>query len=248
MEAMMANPKPNLVTESGIQPDADQQAKQQPQVVPENTPMPELTPDAPQSIAKPKGSGLDKFKSKRSSAIANVETLQTVLPIHSIAQAKDFVRLHPDEHHYWSDELCFVNVPIKGQKRDLIHLIQEELAMQFLPSARIMRCRLALATKPYDTFFLCQVPTRNLENGSNSSNLAGCDQAKHLWTQVTSRKEENVEGYKVDKAKDPDAFPAPKWPAQTLDDLITSTFGTDRMIDSENHPALRRLIGAKQSS
>ena len=57
--------------------------------------------------------------------------------ITSIAQAKDFVRLHPDEENYWSSELCFVNVPIKGQKRDTLHLIDEDLAMQYLPSGKI---------------------------------------------------------------------------------------------------------------
>lgn len=225
------------------------------QAVPENMPAPDTTADAPapetpteapQSIAKPEGFNLDKFKSKRAAAIANVETLLTALPILSIAEAKDFVRLHPDEENYW--RLCFVNVPIKGQKRDLLHLIEEELAMRYLPSARIMRCRLALATKPYDTFFLCQVPTRNLDNGFNSTNLVACEQAKRLWTQATSRKDENVDGYKVDKARSEEAFPDPKWPAQTLDELITNTFGPDRMIESEDHSALLRLIGAKQSS
>src|SRR4051794_23382025 len=81
------------------------------------------------SIAKPGAFSLDKFKSKRAAAMANVETLQTALPHHSISQAKDFVRLHPDEGMYWSPELCFVAVPIKGAKRDTLHLIDEELAM-----------------------------------------------------------------------------------------------------------------------
>jgi hypothetical protein len=80
------------------------------------------------SIAKPGAFDLNKFKSKRAAAIANVETLLTTLPHHSISQAKDFVRLHPDEATYWSPELCFVNVPVKGQKRDTLHLIDEDLA------------------------------------------------------------------------------------------------------------------------
>ena len=212
--------------------------------MPGTAPAPET--DVPQSIAKPKGSGLDKFKSKRAAAIASVETLVMALPIHKIADAKDFVRLQ--EECYWSDELCFVSVPIKGQKKDLLHLIQEDLAMKYLPSARILRCRLALASKPYDIFFLCQVPTRNLDNSFNSTSLVGCEQATRLWVQVTSRKEEGVESYKIDPAADKDAFPAPKWPTQTLDELITSTFGPDRMIDSEDHPALRRLRGMRQQS
>ena len=46
--------------------------------------------DAPISIAKPDTDfSLNKFKSKRAAAVANVETLQTGLPHHSIAQAKD---------------------------------------------------------------------------------------------------------------------------------------------------------------
>jgi hypothetical protein len=197
-------------------------------------------------IAKPGKFSLDKFKTKRASTIANVESLQTALPHYKIAEAKDFVRLHPDETEYWSDELCFVNVPIKGQKRDLLHLIAEDLALQFLPAGRILRFRLALAAKPFDVFFLCHIPTRNQDNSYNASNLQACEQAKTSWVQVSSRKEEGVDSYKIDLARDADAFPPPKWPAQSLGELIEKTFA-GRMIEEENHPALLRLIGAKQS-
>jgi hypothetical protein len=197
-------------------------------------------------IAKPGKFSLDKFKTKLASTIANVESLLTALPHHKIADAKDFVRLHPDEAEYWSDELCFVNVPIKGQKRDLLHLITEELAVQFLPAGRIVRFRLALAAKPFDVFFLCHIPTRNPDNSFNASNLQACEQAKTSWVQVSSRKEEGVDAYKIDFARDADAFPPPKWPTQSVGELIEKTF-VGRMIDEENHPALLRLIGAKQS-
>jgi hypothetical protein len=215
------------------------------------TTKPELTiaseTDAPLSIAKPEGFDLDKFKSKRAAAAANVETLQTALPHHNIAQAKDFARLHPDENNYWSSELCFVSVPIKGSKRDTLHLIVEDLAMRYLPSAKILRFRLALACKPYDVFFLCHVPTQNLENTYNASNVKACEQAKTLWVQATSRREEGVEAYKVDAAKHRDAFPPPRWPPQSLSELINTTFA-GRIIDREDHPGLMRLIGARQSS
>ena len=177
--------------------------------------------------------------------MANVDTLQTGLPISNMSQAKDFVRLHPDED-YWSPELCFVMVPIKGAKRDSLHLIEEDLAMHFLPSGKVLRFRLALATKPHDVFFLCRIPTRNLDNSWNRDNVAGCEQAKTLWNQATSRGEEGVDGYLLQVARDPEAFPEPKWPEQSLSDLIDRAFA-GRMIDSEDHPALLRLIGAKQS-
>jgi hypothetical protein len=213
---------------------------------PKLTIAPDTAADAPLSIAKPEGFDLDKFKSKRAAAAANVETLQTALPVHKLADAKDFVRLHPDENA-WSSELCFVSVPIKGSKRDTLHLIVEDLALRFLPSAKILRFRLVLATKPYDVFFLCQVPTQNLENTLNASNVVACEQAKTLWTLATSRKEEGVEAYKVDVAQHPDAFPEPRWPPQSLSELISTTFA-GRIIDREDHPGLLRLIGARQSS
>jgi hypothetical protein len=208
----------------------------------EVVPTPE-TPVAP--IAKPPAFSLDRFKSKRAASVAGVATLTTSLPHHTLSQGKDFVRLHADEAAYWSPELCFVNVPIKGQKKDTLHLIDEALADTFLPSGRVLRFRLALATKPFDVFFLAQLPTRNEDNTWNASALAAAEQAKTKWTQVTSRKEEGVEAYKVDFARDQDAFPQPNWPQQSLDELIEKTFA-GRMIDREDHPALLRLIGAKQ--
>jgi hypothetical protein len=197
------------------------------------------------SIAKPdKKFSLDKFKSKRDVALANVETLPTELKVHNIAAAKDFVRLHPNEESYWSPELCFVNVPVKGQKRDTLHLIEEDLALQYIQPGRILRYRLALATKPYDVFFLCQMPSRNLDNEWNRAAVKACEQAKTLWTIVVSRKEEGVETYKVDYSRDPDAFPEPKWPTLTLNELILTRF-SGLVIDKEDHPGLLRLVGAK---
>src|SRR6516165_9593927 len=202
--------------------------------------------DAAISIPKPGKFSLNKFKSKGEPTVSNVETLLTGLPHHSISQAKDFVRLHPDEENYWSPELCFVNVPIKGQKQDMLHLIGEGVAEKYLPSARILRFRLALATKPNDVFFLCHVPSRNLDNRWNETNLQACEQAKTIWTQATSLKEAGFEKYKIDKSRDPDAFPEPNWPKQSLEELIGATF-EGCQIETEDHPGLLRLIGKKQS-
>ena len=209
------------------------------------TPVTAPSAETPVTIAKPSAFNLDKFKSKRPAGPANVETLLTALPIHSISEARDYVELHPDEESYWSPELCFVNVPIKGAKKDTLHPIDEDLAMLYLESARILRFRLALATKPNDVFFLCKVPTRNLDNSWNEANVKACERAKTLWTQATSRKEEGVETYKVGFARDQDFAPAPKWPTQSLDQLLSVTFA-GRTIEDETHPGLLRLIGAKQ--
>jgi hypothetical protein len=230
---------------------ADEQAKRKPiePTTADQKPASSLSsakmPDE-ESIAKPGEGGLEKFRSKHSPSIPGVETLLTALPHHTISQAGDYVRLHPDETKCWSPELCFVNVPIKGMKRDTLHLINEELAMQYLPSARIKRFRLAMASNAQGVFFLCHVPTRNLDNSWNRSNMQACEEAKTYWIQSTSRKEEGVEAYQIDRSRDVDAFREPNWPKQTLEQLILVTFN-DRMIDRADHPGLLRLIGAKQS-
>jgi hypothetical protein len=197
-------------------------------------------------IAKPEEFNLDKFKAKKTATVANVATLLSPLPVHNMAAAKDFVRLHPDVKNYWSDELCFVDVPIKGQKRNTLHLIDEALALRFFEPGEIKRFRLALASKPNDVFFLCLVPTQNLDNSWNDTNLEACENAKTFWTKVTSRKDEGVEGYKIKFAKDRDAFHDPDWPKQSLGELIMRAFA-GRIIETEDHPALLRKIGARPS-
>ena len=111
-------------------------------------------------IKKLSSFSLDRFKTKGPDSIAGVETLLNALPIIKLSEAKDFVMLHQDEANYWSSELCFVEVPIKGDsKRMLLHLIEEKLATNHLDSGQIKRFRLALASKPHGVFSRhCPVP------------------------------------------------------------------------------------------
>ena len=198
------------------------------------------------SIAKPAGFSLESFRSKKSVALSNVATLAAGLPHYKLSAAKDFVRLHPDEVNFWSDELCFINVTIQGQSKDTLHLINEDLALRYLEPSQILRFRLALATKPYDRFFLCHVPSQRLDNAWNELSLAGCIQAKTLWTEAASLRDTGLDRYRLKSAQDAGAFPEPTWPEQTLEQLIWLSFA-DFMILRPDHPALLRKIGAKQS-
>ena len=199
---------------------------------------------APQlKIVKP--SFMEKFKSKRPSGIDGVETLLSPLKIMRIAEANDWTRLHPLEDDYWTWELCFVSVPVKGEKRDMLHLIDEDLAAEHLPANKIKRQRLALASKPFDNLFFCIVPSRNLDNSWNQSAAAACEKGKTVWIQAASRAAEGVENYQIKLAHDPDAFPDPKWPSRSLEDLLEITF-RNANIDTLDHPAMRRLLGMRQ--
>src|SRR5262245_5744465 len=196
-------------------------------------------------IGKPPEFSLEEFRSDET-PVAVVETLLAALPHHPLPQANDFVRLHPNEETHWSSALCFINVPIKGQARDTLHLISNRLA-NLLPPKRIQRFRLALATKPYDVFFLCHVPVPNNSNVDNTwirSNLEACNRARFEWVMAVSQKAANLDHYEVTTARDQDAYPDPRWPTQSLTELVGVTF-KGRLILKEDDPAFARLIGAK---
>ena len=143
----------------------------------------------PLKIVKPAAGFMEKFRSKRSPTIAGVETLLTALPILRHRRRGDFVRLHPSEDDYWTPELCFVSVPIKGEKRDMLHLIDEDIAMEYLPAKKIMRQRLALASKPHDIFFFCIVPSQNLDNSWNQRRSRPASGPKHRgWRRPHARR------------------------------------------------------------
>jgi hypothetical protein len=208
----------------------------------------EVKPEVEQTspgIAKPEPFSMKRFQSKRDPSIAGVEVLPTALPVMKLADAHDFARLHPDEA-YWSLELCFVSVPIKGQKRDVLHLIEEDIAAKYLNWKQVRRFQLVLASKPYDVFFLCIFPTQNIDNGYNDSARIGCQEAKHRWVKLDSRRDEGVDSYRITYTQEIDAFPEPNWPKQSIDELIGIAFPPHQQIVSEDHPALLRLIGAKQ--
>ena len=200
-------------------------------------------PDPNLKIVKPSFS--EKFKSKNTPTISGVQTLLTALPILKIGDVNDWCRLHPSEDDYWTDELCFVTVPIKGANRDMLHVIEDDLAVQYLPAKKIKRHRLALAGKPHDVFFFCIVPSQNLDNPWNADALTACHKAQTHWIQAMSRRPEGAEGYEIKIAQDHDAFPAPGWPSRPRDELLEITF-KDANIDYDRHPGLLRLIAAKQ--
>ena len=192
-------------------------------------------------IVKP--SFTEKFKSKNAPILSGVETLLMALPVLKIGEVDDFVRLHPSEDNYFTHEMCFVSVPIQGTKRDLLHVIEDDLAVQYLPAKKIKRHRLALGCKPNNSFFWVIVPSRNLDNAYNADVITACYKAQTHWIQASTL--EGKEGYEIKFAVDQDAFVDTKWPLHSKDDLLEITF-KETNIDHARHPSLLRLIGARQ--
>jgi|SRR5262249_21315518 len=83
-------------------------------------------------------------------------------------------------------------------------------------------------------------------NKFKSKKAAALTNIETLPTELKIHK--GVETYKVDYARNQDAFPEPKWStAQTLDDLILTRF-SGLIIEAADHPGLLRMIGAKQAN
>ena len=142
--------------------------------------------------------------------------------------------------------MCFVSVPIVGNnKKSLLHVIDDDLAVQYLPRKKIKRHRLALACKPNNVFFCCIVPSRNLDNTYNANAITACYKAQTHWIQASSLQSTGKEGYEIKFAQDQDAFVETKWPSPSMDELLEVTF-KETNIDHDRHPGLLRLIGAKQ--
>jgi hypothetical protein len=212
-------------------------------------PPPESSPPSPPPppVEKPKASAsMERYKSKRAPSAA-VETATAVMKIMKISDAKDFVWVHPDEDNYWTCELCFVDVPIQGlEKRTVLHMIDEEIAMEHLEEAEIKRQRLALAAKPNGELFLCIVPSQNLDNSFNKSALEIIDKARSGWWRAISRKKEGHDDYIGKPARHNDFKPPPKWPTQDVWELLDITLAGLK-IDTNDNPGLLRLIGARQN-
>ena len=188
------------------------------------------------SIAKPGGFDLDKFKSKRAAGDGERRDPANGAPGSSHFGGQRLRPAAPRRRRLLVDELCFVNVPIKGQKRDTLHLIDEDLAMR-IPA---VGTRPALPLGAGDEAVRRVLPVQRAD--AEHRQLLECQQPawpasrpKTRGRRLTSRKDEGVEGYKIDFARDQDAFPKPKWPTQSLDELIEVTFA-GRMIDHERSP------------
>ena len=198
-------------------------------------------------ILKPSGFSLDGFRSKRSASIGGVATLLASLPIMPSREAKDLSASTPTRPHTGRTSCASCNVPTKGVRGgSLLHLILEDLACAYLPEGKIIRHRLALASKPDDVFFLAEIPTTNLDNSWNVSNLEGCELGKTRWVQLTSQKNAGQERYKIDYSRDEDAFPEPTWLTAAVGRAYRCGVLARPHHRHEDHPGLLRLIGAKQ--
>ena len=140
-----------------------------------------------------------------------------------------------------------MNVPIKGQKHNTLHLIDEDLALQFLEAGEIKRFRLALASQART---MCSSFAKSQRK---TSIIVG---TFPIWRRARKPRRfgrkppaEKAKAWRATKLRLPETLESFQ-PPNLADAIAWRTYRARlrRPHDRDgDHPALLRKIGAKQS-
>ena len=163
----------------------------------------------------------------------NVEKLLTTVPVRKPGK-QSFVRVHPDEAY----RLDTVLLELKDESET--YLLAQQLAME-LPGARVARLHLYVDRNMNPAFWPIPLPgVDGRENEWHRSARIAADQAMARWVRIEA--DRALGGYKVFAASG--EIEDPRWPKESLEDLLRIAFGVDRFIRSLEHPVAKRLRGA----
>jgi hypothetical protein len=196
----------------------------------------EMTGDAPPKPARP-----DLFADLAQLRLPQNfdETVGVVKEITRIPVQKPsrewFFRVHPEL--YWE---AFV-LELKDSDHE-IYFVVPEIGLALPGESTISRRALYVAMARPDLLFVWPVrmpgPDGQLDTWNQSAHEAAL-KAKNYWSRLNSRKMSN--SYELSLAKAAD-WPEPVWPDLTLNQILGLAF-KNRVIDSLNHPVLKKLRG-----
>ena len=120
------------------------------------------------------------------------------------------------------------------------HLVTPDFVQAIPEDIRHVELRLCVSRQ--GTIFLWPVPMAGPDGRTNTwheSAREGAQQAEIDWVRLVASMSEGC--YTIYRALGD--IPEPKWPDKSLQELITLAFGGGRLIDSVDHPVIRRLNG-----
>jgi hypothetical protein len=144
-----------------------------------------------------------------------------------------FLRVHPT----MQIETAVLDLKEEGE----VYFVEPSLWRNLAAEPMFVPRALFVAMNRQDVLFVWPIRLPGvdgkLDDWSRSA-LAAADLAKTHWVRVVSNM--NLGAYDVHKAKAD--WPEPKWPELSFSDILRIAF-TDRIIDSLDHPALKKLRG-----
>ena len=146
-----------------------------------------------------------------------------------------FFRAHPDEAY----RLQTTVLELKEERE--IYLVSSELRSLLAAEATFSVRVLFTCINRQDVLFFWPIrlpsPDGRRDEWSRSA-LEAAMMARDHWVRVTANM--SLGAYNVDEAIG--ELPEPRWPEKTFQELIRTAF-KDRMIDTLEHPVLKRLRG-----
>ena len=123
---------------------------------------------------------VDKFKSKRAATSYGVDNLVDGCLIRRLENSQGLLPPPPGRGRVLVGRIVLRHGSGERLERNSLHLIAEDLAVEYLPSGKVLRFRLALGSKPYDVFFLAHVPSQNLRQHVELYGVAGLRASEDL--------------------------------------------------------------------
>lgn len=169
-------------------------------------------------------------------AALGVKKLITTVPVRK-PDKQAFVRVRPGEE--WRLQTCLLE--FKEPEREVFLVapaLWSELGAEIKPTA------LFTAITRQGVLFLWPVKLPGADGRSDSwseSAMQAAQAAERAWCRVVPNM--SLGGYDLLEAQATAKLPEPEWPDLSLQEIIKIAF-RGRMVDSPDHPAIRRLQGA----
>ncbi len=165
-------------------------------------------------------------------ALANVKPILATVPVRK-PNKQDYIRVHPAEEY----QLTTALLELKDERE--MYLIAPELRHELF--GELLPVTIFTAINRQGVVFLwpCRLPDETgRTNAWHESALEAAERAKSAWTRVAA--DMSLGAYRIWEASGD--LPEPEWPEQSLRDLLSIAY-KGRVIDSLDHPVLKRLRG-----
>jgi hypothetical protein len=147
----------------------------------------------------------------------------------------EFVRVHPDEAMMLPTA---VYEDKKGQQRDIFFVAPSMMSV-LLGEASLVILTLTINRQGVLSIWPVKVANDNSSgNAWQDTAQQGCELAKKKWVRLAA--DMSLGAYRIYEAQGD--LPEPQWPDKPFNELLEIAF-RGRVIDSEDHPVVRRLRG-----
>ncbi|WP_291321504.1 hypothetical protein [Desulfonatronospira sp.] len=165
-------------------------------------------------------------------SLAGVKKMITTVPVRK-PNRQDFVRVHPSDD--WQLQTAILELKEDREHYLVLKDMWDEIPGEITPKLLLT----AINRQGVVFIWPVRLPGEDgrLDNWNHSA-LEAAEHAKKKWVRVAANM--SLGAYDVFEAVG--ELPEPLWPETTFKDLLITAF-KDRVIDSPDHPVLKRLAG-----